>query len=302
MDEGSNLQEEVQIIALPGPAHASAQAEARLVTCIACGGLTPGSHQPRIRCQECGTVGYVDRASRNLVPVSWDCLHCGTRNDGSTNFCLTCSHAMTAFCLRCEFPVYTSVCGRCGSHQDALVRMHSLEQERAVWMPLRQSHLESQQPVYEEAPPIAPPARIEEIPQPVAKPVAGPSIAPTPPRAAVQPTPQSSRRRRSRRYRGSQFGWAIMWILGGLVMISRRFGGGTLGQITTNALQFPPIAALDHYSVVWLKIASALMSSPQAVDTASSGYAIFFAVTIFGVAVLPLVTYVLYRFLRRWVF
>src|SRR5687768_11308788 len=56
--------------------------------CVACGShFEASTQQPRVRCPDCDTVGYPDRAGRNLVSTDWDCLDCGTRNPEITNFC-----------------------------------------------------------------------------------------------------------------------------------------------------------------------------------------------------------------------
>jgi hypothetical protein len=114
--------------------------------CIACGSQFEASvQQPRLRCPFCETVGYPDRAGRNLVSTAWECLECGANNPETTNFCLECSAGLTSRCLRCESPVYTSICHNCGSQQDKLLRMQTIAQERAEWMPLQRSVLDAEQ-------------------------------------------------------------------------------------------------------------------------------------------------------------
>jgi hypothetical protein len=114
------------------------------LSCAHCGETFDAPPWPRIRCPYCGVLGYPDRAGLNLLPLSWECQACGAVNDGTTNFCLNCGAGLTSRCLRCEGPVYTVVCERCGAHQDRLLRYMAAEMHRATWVPLIRAHAQEQ--------------------------------------------------------------------------------------------------------------------------------------------------------------
>src|SRR5687768_11430523 len=79
--------------------------------CLACAEpFDAPIHKPRLRCPSCSAIGYPDKAGRNMVTVGWECFQCGAWNTGRTNFCMECSAGLTSRCLKCEAPVYTSVC------------------------------------------------------------------------------------------------------------------------------------------------------------------------------------------------
>jgi hypothetical protein len=83
-----------------------------------------------MRCPACGGLGYPDRAKQNLITLSWTCASCGTANDGQYNFCLECGAGLASRCLRCEAPVYSAICLKCGTHQARAERFEAEQRYR----------------------------------------------------------------------------------------------------------------------------------------------------------------------------
>ena len=86
--------------------------------CASCGTTVElALWQPVVRCPHCEKLVYPDRSLRNLLPLGWNCLECGTLNDGLTNFCMFCGAGLATRCLACETPVTGPICLKCGEHQ-----------------------------------------------------------------------------------------------------------------------------------------------------------------------------------------
>ncbi len=106
--------------------------------CAHCGHqFEAATWQPRLRCPQCHTLGYPDRAGRYLLPVGWECAACGAANDGLANFCTHCGAGLASRCLRCETPVYSAVCPACGTHQARAQHLEAAaaRREKAALLP-----------------------------------------------------------------------------------------------------------------------------------------------------------------------
>jgi hypothetical protein len=246
--------------------------------------------------------------------VGWDCLNCGTRNSGTTNFCLECGTGLASRCLKCEFPVYTSICHRCGSHQEALLRLRSIEADRAEWVPIQRSYLDAERRIMEQqqAKAAAREAKqhrrdqlleaLPEEPQPSAADL-------MPGWRQVDKQMQQAAQTRSRRHAQTRSMrrrrvWriardkrmALLWILVGLSFMAWQFQTPIAGWMNT-AMQSPAGIAVEDAFNTWWKMA--LTVRLGSVDTGSPEYAAFFAVTLFALAALPVVGYTIISLLRR---
>jgi hypothetical protein len=115
------------------------------LTCRSCGGQVELPFwEPQARCPHCNTLGYPDRALRNLLPLGWDCPTCGATNDGRVNFCLSCGAGLASRCQRCEAPVYGSICLQCGEHQARPRQLQKSQSERIDWLPVQRERIEKQ--------------------------------------------------------------------------------------------------------------------------------------------------------------
>ena len=289
------------------------------LVCLACGAQfdTP-VHQPRIRCPECGEIGYSDRAGRNLVSTGWDCLSCGARNDGLKNFCLECGAGLTSRCLKCEAPVYTSICQRCGSHQEALIRLKSIEAERANWVPIQRSYLEAerrklaQQDEKQAArqkrqkPEPGPSERIEEaIPASQINSgswqTAWPRVNQQMQQAAQQRTQRFAQRRADLlrrvvsaiRTRLMAFAWIIL----GAIFLLWQWRAALPNWIIS-AAKLPFMQAVLQTAASWWQMTSIITTNTGTVDKSSPQYAIFFAVSLFTIAAIPILGYLTLRLIR----
>jgi predicted RNA-binding Zn-ribbon protein involved in translation (DUF1610 family) len=288
--------------------------------CIACGSqFEVSSQQPRVRCPVCGTVGYTDRAGRNLVSTDWDCLDCGTRNPETTNFCFECGHGLTTRCLRCEFPVYTSICHRCGSPQDKLLRMQAIQQDRAEWIPIQRSVLDEEQRRIEaqrakqekQGARERKRTRLEPEPEPASRPVLEADAAPqinTADWQSVWPQVDQARRlarqqrsqKRAQRRRAGNPAVALAFVVIGVAFLLYQFQEPISGWLAT-IQQTPTGTAVVNTFNSWYSTMQTVIASRGTVDTASPEYAAFFAVTVFSIAAIPVLIYLLSRVVR-WVF
>ena len=243
--------------------------------CVHCGETFRVSFLfPRMRCPHCGTIGYPDRAGLSLLPVGWECPSCGDWNDGLCNFCLSCGAGLPSRCLRCESPVYTSVCSHCGSHQAYLLRLKALETER-----------ESRPLVI----PAPPPARPEEAP-PV-----GANIPEPPPAVHTARPPRRQRAARRRGYRGGGC-WGWLWILAGVVLLLWNLSPDLVGMFRSGELlaYLPDLIPVPVLPQGWQNIpllSPLLESDPR--------YLYFFASLALGLALLPVLMILIRRFVRR---
>jgi predicted RNA-binding Zn-ribbon protein involved in translation (DUF1610 family) len=295
--------------------------------CVACGAQFEASaQQPRVRCPICGTVGYADRAGRNLVSTDWDCLACGTRNPEITNFCFECGTGLTTRCLRCEFPVYTSTCHRCGSQQDKLLRMQVIEQERAEWIPIQRSVLDEEQRRIEaqrakqEKQEARQRKQTQFAPEPISESVLEAEAAPQVNTAGWQGMwPQVDRQMRVARQQRAQRiaqqradqmrrfwrglrskAMTMAWLIVGLTLFLWQSRAQIPGWLTS-IQQTPAGTAVTNTFNTWYGTLQSVVGGRGPVDTASPEYTVFFAVTVFGIAAIPVLLYLLGR-IARWVF
>ncbi len=262
--------------------------------CVECGARVAADPAvPRLACPTCGAIGYPDRAGRNLIAIRWDCPSCGLRNDGLTNFCLGCGAGLTSKCLRCEMPVYSSTCRHCGSHQDRLLRLQTLEADRAAWIPIQQRI-------------VHPENGAAQHPADAVEPLAADSLALSPALpAARQPgrrgrsTSPRTRTGRTRQRRSA--GWAVIWLVGGSLLLAWKMQpdliGAAAASLRTVSANVP--AATAGLQLWWTQLWDSIIVEPGVVDTSASQYSLVFAAVLFAVAALPAVLYALVRLVRR---
>jgi hypothetical protein len=254
------------------------------LACATCGELVEAPlHGGWVRCLTCGALGHPDRAGRNLLPVGWDCPTCGGRNDGLTNFCVWCGAGLPSRCLHCEGPVYSAVCHRCGSHQGRLLRLMTVEAQRAEWVPILQSYAN---PASRSQPKISRPT------------AAGSS--------AERRTEERERRRADREARhqamqtqrrpaSGSWGWGLVWIGAGAILLVWQFRA-QLSPIISQVRFSPQLRqGVDALQTWWI----GLLPSIGSLATDSPQYAIFFASVVFGIAMLPVALYAINRLLHR---
>jgi hypothetical protein len=252
------------------------------LTCAHCGETFDAPPWPRIRCPYCGVLGYPDRAGLNLLPLSWECRVCGTVNDGTTNFCLNCGAGLTSRCLRCEGPVYTVVCERCGAHQDRLLRYMAAEMHRATWVPLIRAHAQEQRarPITHEVPPGAVGERDASD------------------RREDRPAQEQGTGREKRRV---QWGW--VWIVAGVGLLawSNREPIAAALSTTVTGLDISFAtgnAFLGQLQAWWWAFVSSLGRLGE-LSRDDPEYAYLFATGIFTLALLPVLFLLLRRLIDR---
>jgi hypothetical protein len=292
-----------------------------MLLCVACGSRFEASpQQPRVRCPICGTVGYPDRAGRNLVSTAWECLACGTRNPETTNFCLECSAGLASRCLRCEFPVYTSICHRCGSPQDKLLRMYVIEQERAEWMPIQRSVLDAEQRNLDKT--LAKQAdrerkmnrrEADSLPQTALEAEPAPQINSadwqhTWPQVDQQMRQAAQQRSQRLAQKRSNQGWRVwrrmhskgimlVWLIIALIIFLWQ-SPEMLSSWWVAIQQTAAGQAAASSITAWWETMQTLFASPGAIDKSSPEYTAFFAITVFGIAAIPVFGYLLTRIVR----
>lgn len=278
--------------------------DTRILRCLNCNfHIQTHPTHPRVRCPECDVIGYPDRAGRNLVPIAWECLKCGTRNDGMRNFCLECGAGLATKCLKCEAPVYTAICLHCGSHQDALVRLRAAQSERENWVPLQRAYIDAeqatpQQPTRQSIP-IMPPLQETDPDTAASWQTLWPSVDRSMRQAAAnrsQRIAQQRRRRRSWRF-GQNRRMALAWLAAGIAFLIwqlREVIPTRIADLAQTQAAQPVILALTEW---WATVTQIFSRGP--VDTSSPEYAAFFALTLFGVAAAPVLFYLLVRTIRK---
>src|SRR5574341_16653 len=253
---------------------ASSEQEAtNLMTCVECGfRLESPTNWMWLRCPSCGTLGYPDRARQHLLSLDWNCLSCGAHNSGLVNFCTNCGTGLASRCLRCEAPIYTAVCPHCGSHQERLLRLQRVEEQRATWTPILLTQL-------------------EESRQPLAPDIGGCSLI-------------RSERRQLRKFAHQWSnlaripGWGLIWVIVGLLMLAWQFRGGLVYEISNISpqIQVSQLAQLRDSAAAWW---SSFLFTLDNLSTDSQEYSYLFASAVFGLAVIPILLYFLHRILRR---
>lgn len=262
----------------------------------------PPAWQPRLRCPHCGTLGYPDRSGHNLLSLAWECPACGATNDGSASFCLACGVGLASRCLRCERPIYTAVCLHCGAHQARLSRLQSIDEAREMWSPVLRQYVEQ--------------ARTREEIETTHR--YDPSYGVREWRTIDQSMREAADKRQQRyaaqravrRPRRMQvWGWLAL-IFGAVWLISANYDQivallGSLAAVvdltdiqTWYTVELEPLArAVAAALQSWWTVFSLTLSRPPGPDDAE--YVYLFATAIFGLALLPLLLYVLARVIRR---
>ncbi len=260
--------------------------DSQLITCVECGSrLAAPARWMWLRCPACGSLGYPDRSGRNLLSVDWDCLACGAHNSGLTNFCLECGAGLSSRCLRCEAPVYTAICSQCGSHQERLLRLQSVEAERAAWTPILLT-------------------QVEQSRQPIETRLEGSRLTKQE-RRRLRREQREALRRQSRELvqqprRSSRIpSWALIWIVVGLLMLAWEFRTG-LAQAASSAAQAlqasSGIAELAQTVQAWW---AGFLPALTGLSTDSPEYLYLFASAAFGLATIPIALYLIHRLLQR---
>ena len=224
---------------------------------------------PRIRCPECKLLGRADASGRNLLGVGWDCLNCGAACEGDTNFCPTCAAGLPSRCLNCEHPVYTAICHNCGTHQAQMLHFQEREAERVVWMQLREEQSrQAELDILED----------EDEPDITAARSAQPSRV-----------VQSIGRPRLGFKRGRLI-WGLTFMATGLLLVTSQVRPDVFANIGT-LLNY-----LFSEASIWVNTQIAYV---QTLDPQSPDYAYIFAGTLFVIAAVPVLLFVLYRLARR---
>ncbi len=283
-------------------AQPSIEGSAQLV-CLACGGVFHAARwQPRLRCPHCATLGYPDRAGRHLLSLAWECPTCGATNEGLFNFCLQCGAGLPSRCLRCERPVYSAVCLHCGAHQARLLHLRRLEERRLEWVPILREHVEQ--------------ARIREEWE--ANRRHDPLYGVREWRAVDGQMRKAAAQRQQRHAAGRSrwaavWGWVVLivgvaWLLGAnhreVAALARSLPASLDPAIWFVGLQSwyhtevgPLVGAVWAFLQGWWAALSLTFSHPPAVDEPE--YAYLFASFLFGLALLPVLLYLLGRLVRR---
>jgi hypothetical protein len=259
-----------------------------------------------MRCPHCLTLGYPDRSGRYLLPLTWECPSCGAANDGSANFCLACGAGLATRCLRCEYPVYTVVCDRCGAHQSHLAHYREVEARRETWVPIVQQQISQQR------------ARDELEANRHVDPTYGVAewrTIDTQMRAAVEQRQQKFASRRAVKNTKRRVFWGWVWLLiGAAWLIGANYDElAPLVQEWVRSAQpaawveqawslLPPGAAsflTGNWAWLqswWVSFQASLSEPAQPSDLE---YAYLFATVVFGVAMLPILFFLLGKIVRR---
>lgn len=258
--------------------------------------------QPRLRCPHCATLGYPDRAGRHLLSLAWECPACGAVNEGLFNFCLQCGAGLPSRCLRCERPVYSAVCLHCGAHQARLLHLQRLEERRLEWVPILREHVEQ--------------AHTREEWETSRR--HDPSYGVREWRTIDEQMREAAAQRRQRHAAGRSrraaiWGWValivgVVWLLGAnyreVVAWARALPASLDPAAWLISLQgwyqaeVEPLArAIWAFFQGWWAALLLTLSQPPATDEPE--YAYLFASFMFGLALLPVLLYLLGRLVRR---
>lgn len=273
-----------------------------VLVCVACGGtFQVPDWQPRLRCPHCTALGYPDRAARHLLPLGWECPSCGAANDGLFNFCLNCGAGLPSRCLRCEQAVYGAVCLHCGGHQGRLLHLRRLEERRLEWLPILREHIEQARAREEqEASRRDPLYGVREW-------------------RAIDEEMREAAAQRQQRHAAAGSRWRAVW--GWIALI---FGVAWLFSANYEAIAAlvrglsaawdasawlvglqgwyhveiePLLHAVWAFLQAWWAALALTLSRPPNADEAE--YAYLFASLMFGLALLPVLLYLLGRIVRR---
>jgi hypothetical protein len=258
------------------------------LTCVHCGSSFKAPAWPRVRCPQCGMLGHPDRAGLNLLPLGWECQTCHTMNDGTTNFCLSCGAGLASRCLRCESPVYKSICDRCGAHQERLQQYMAAETRRATWTPLLRAHIQQQRAQMQaEEMHQAATEVIREWRQIDVRPEAGADAQ----RRASSPGPK----------RRNFWGW--IWVFTGVTLLLLANREQVVSMVSSTPLGQGRLVAMGNAAQQYLRGRwVAFEPSLSRLGQLSPGdpeYAYLFVTALFLLALLPVLLYVIKRLVER---
>jgi hypothetical protein len=255
------------------------------LTCSRCGEAfsAPVLH-PLLCCPHCGMIGYADRAGMYLLSIGWDCPACGEANNGLTNFCVSCGTGLPSRCLGCEAPVYKATCDRCGTHQALAQRFQVVETERATWVPIVQAHIRERRAQEKAATDPYQRRVLEGIEwRPIDQPQA--------PKPAPASSPPQSRRR------PGWWGWGWIWIAMGIFFLLQKI----YPDLATAYQQgsYPWADKIVAWAASW---ADFIQRSLQRIAPPNAGdprYGYLFASLIIGLALLPVLFFLINRLVNR---
>jgi hypothetical protein len=254
------------------------------LTCSRCGeAFGAPVLQPWLCCPHCGLIGYADRAGMYLLSISWDCPACGAVNNGLTNFCTNCGTGLPSRCLGCEAPVYRATCDRCGTHQAHAQRLQAVEAERATWVPIVQAHIRERRAQEKAATDPYHRRLMEQIEW---RPIEQPS---EPPSASAQ---SSSPPRRRARW------WGWIWIVTGAFFLLQKFYPNL--EVAYRQAALPPWV---ENTVAWVERQVNFILGPpgglSALTADDPRYVYLFASLIIGLALLPVLFFLINRLVNR---
>jgi hypothetical protein len=253
------------------------------LTCSHCGEVfsAPVLH-PRLCCPGCGLIGYADRAGMYLLPISWDCPDCGEVNNGLTNFCVNCGSGLPSRCLGCEAPVYKAICDRCGTHQAHAQRFQVVEAERATWVPIVQAHIRERR-AQEKAATDPYHRRVMEGVEwrPIVQP-------PEPQRPLPQPAPSTRRR-------ASWWGW--LWIVTGIFFLLLKIYPDL--EVAYRQGRFPWAEGIVAWVASWVAFIQRSLLGIAPPNADDPRYVYLFASLIIGLALLPVLFFLINRLVDR---
>jgi hypothetical protein len=102
--------------------------------------------------------------------------------------------------------------------------------------------------------------------------------------------------RRFRRRLGNN-AHAFAWLLGGVIFLIVQWREAIPGWLTS-IQQTEAGAAVTSAVNTWWSTMQSVIASPDALDTSSPEYVLFFTITVFGIASIPVLIYVLRGVLR----
>jgi hypothetical protein len=254
------------------------------LTCSRCGEAfgAPVLH-PWLCCPHCGLIGYPDRAEMYLLSISWDCPACGEVNNGLANFCTNCGTGLPSRCLVCEAPVYKATCDRCGTHQAHARRFQIVEAERATWVPIVQAHIRERR-AQEKA--TTDPYHRRVLEQVEWRPIEQPSGPPG------TPTPSSPPARR----RASWWGW--VWIVTGAFFLLQKVYPNLEAAYQQGRLPW-----WVENTLAWMESRIHTILEPlgglSALTADDPRYVYLFASLIIGLALLPVLFFLINRLVNR---
>lgn len=252
------------------------------LTCQVCGQeVSLPFWQPLARCPRCHALGYPDRARRNLLRLGWECPACGAANDGLVNFCLACGAGLTSRCLRCEAPVYGTICLHCGEHQARLRQLQTQQTQRADWIPVQRARIQEQR------------ARLEELKAEAQR------LPPATAGAEARPA-RSERRSRNRRRGGLwRMGWGWMFLVWGVIMLVRQAASQAASVTAPTAAQVGgQPAGWTGLEGWWQGFVPSLARIPT-LTPQDPAYAFLFGAGLLGLIALLFGAYIIDRVIRR---